>query len=177
MEKLTETRRDGICLPEEIRKEVICGDGRGKTALAIGKCLRASAMGQSVIIIQFLKGSDSGDADYLEDLDNHDIKIFRFEKQESCFQELSEEEQKEEKNNILNGLNFAHKVIATRECDFLVLDEILGVIEIGIVSKEGVLDLLDLVEGSMHVILTGRNLPDWLKDHVDSMTRITTEDY
>ena len=68
-------------------------------------------------------------------------------------------------------------MIATRECDFLVLDEILGVIEIGIVSKEGVLDLLDLVEGSMHVILTGRNLPDWLKDHVDSMTRITTEDY
>lgn len=36
--------------------EVYCGGGKGKTTLAIGQCLRASAQGKSVIIIQFLKG-------------------------------------------------------------------------------------------------------------------------
>ncbi len=36
--------------------EVYCGNGRGKTTLAIGQALRASSQGKSVIIIQFLKG-------------------------------------------------------------------------------------------------------------------------
>ena len=31
--------------------EVYCGGGKGKTTLAIGQCLRASAQGKSVIII------------------------------------------------------------------------------------------------------------------------------
>ena len=33
--------------------EVYCGSGKGKTTLAVGQCLRASANGKSVIIIQF----------------------------------------------------------------------------------------------------------------------------
>ena len=38
--------------------EVYCGNGRGKTTLAIGQALRASSQGKSVIIIQFLKGNE-----------------------------------------------------------------------------------------------------------------------
>ena len=38
--------------------EVYCGSGKGKTTLAVGQCLRASANGKSVIIIQFLKGKE-----------------------------------------------------------------------------------------------------------------------
>ena len=37
--------------------EVYCGNGRGKTTLAIGQALRASSQGKSVIIIQFLNGA------------------------------------------------------------------------------------------------------------------------
>ena len=40
--------------------EVYCGGGKGKTTLAIGQCLRASAQGKSVIIIQFLKEESTG---------------------------------------------------------------------------------------------------------------------
>lgn len=40
--------------------EVYCGGGKGKTTLAIGQCLRASAQGKSVIIIQFLKEESAG---------------------------------------------------------------------------------------------------------------------
>ena len=109
--------------------EVYCGNGRGKTTLAIGQALRASSQGKSVIIIQFLKGNERRELDFLEELDQLDIKIFRFEKMESCYDQLNEEEQAEEERNILNGLNFARKVIATQECDFLVLDEILGLLD------------------------------------------------
>lgn len=156
--------------------EIICGTGRGKTSLAIGKCLRASSKGKSVIIIQFLKGKEKGDTEFLEDLDNHDIKIFRFEKQEAHYNDLGEEEKKEERTNILNGLNFARKVIVTRECDVLVLDEVLGLLEMGIASEEMMRDVLDQIEGSMHVILTGVKVPEWLMHYADSITTVTTTD-
>ncbi len=72
--------------------EVYCGNGRGKTTLAIGQALRASSQGKSVIIIQFLKGNERRELDFLEELDQLDIKIFRFEKMESVTP-LNEEEQ------------------------------------------------------------------------------------
>ena len=83
--------------------EVYCGNGRGKTTLAIGQALRASSKGKSVIIIQFLKGNERRELDFLEELDQLDIKIFRFEKMECCYAQLNAEEQAEEKRNILNG--------------------------------------------------------------------------
>ena len=83
--------------------EVYCGSGKGKTTLAIGQCLRASAKGKSVIIIQFLKGRERRELDFLEELENLDIKIFRFEKLEKCYQELTDQEKAEEKTNILNA--------------------------------------------------------------------------
>ena len=49
--------------------EVYCGNGRGKTTLAIGQALRASSQGKSVIIIQFLKGNERRELDFLEELD------------------------------------------------------------------------------------------------------------
>ncbi len=161
---------------EKNRLEVFCGNGRGKTALAMGEALKAFFRGESVILIQFLKGSERGEVDVLEKLDQADIKIFRFEKQETSYDMLSEQEKKEERINILNGMNFARKVIATRECDFLILDEILGLIGMGIVSEETVIELLKLKDDSMRIILTGRDLPEWLTDYVDSVTTISTQD-
>ena len=144
--------------------EVYCGGGKGKTTLAIGQCLRASAQGKSVIIIQFLKGRERRELDFLEELDNLDIKIFRFEKHDEGYEELNEQEKAEEKTNILNALNFARKVIATQECDFLLLDEILALP-----------DILKMKDESMHILLTGRTLPDSLRKYADSITTLTTE--
>ena len=145
--------------------EVYCGNGRGKTTLAIGQALRASSQGKSVIIIQFLKGNERRELDF---------KIFRFEKMESCYDQLNEEEQAEEERNILNGLNFARKVIATQECDFLVLDEILGLLDKHIATVDMVVGLLKQKDESMHLILTGNRVDPGILDYVDSVTTITT---
>ena len=155
--------------------EVYCGSGRGKTTLAMGQSLRASTQGKSVIIIQFLKGNERRELDFLQELDELDIKIFRFEKMETCYEELTEQEKSEEKRNILNGLNFSRKVVATQECDFLVLDEILGLLDNGIATLDMITDILKLKNESMHVVLTGRMMPDSLRPYVDSVTTLTTE--
>ena len=155
--------------------EVYCGNARGKTTLAIGQSLKASLQGKSVIIIQFLKGKERSALDFLEELDNLDMKIFRFEKKEIYYDELSEQEKEDERRNILNGLNFARKVIATCERDYLVLDEILGLVDNGIASCDAIIEILKMKDASMHIVMTGHLFPEALKDYVDSITMLTTD--
>lgn len=156
--------------------EVYCGNGKGKTAMAIGQSLRVATQGKSVIVIQFLKGKERRALDFLEEVSGLDFKIFRFEKRDCCYEELSEEEKADEKANILNGLNFARKVIVTQECDFLLLDEILGLFDSGIVGTDVVADILKHKDESMHIVMTGWELPDSLRSYVDCVTRITAEE-
>lgn len=156
--------------------EVYCGSGRGKTTLAIGQSLREATRGKSVIIIQFLKGKERRAMDFLQELEGLDIKIFRFEKLDTCYEELNDQQKDEEKRNILNGLNFARKVMATQECDLLVLDEILGLLDNGIITAEGIAEILKQKDETMHIIMTGRNLPAQLREYADSVTILTTDE-
>ena len=90
--------------------EVYCGNGKGKTALAIGQSLRVATQGKSVIVIQFLKGRDQRSLDFLQDVDNLDFKIFRFEKRECCYEDLTEEEKAEdttESNSLIEDSDYS----------------------------------------------------------------------
>lgn len=156
--------------------EVYCGNGKGKTALAIGQSIREAVQGKSVIVIQFLKGCEKRSLDFMEDLDNLDVKIFRFEKRDCCYEQLTEEEKAEERSNILNGLNFARKVVVTQECDFLLLDEILGLLDRGIVTVDAIIDILKQKDESMHIVMTGWNFPEELKPYVDTITTLNSEE-
>ena len=156
--------------------EVYCGNGKGKTALAIGQSIREAVQGKSVIFIQFLKGCEKRSLDFMEDLDNLDFKIFRFEKRDCCYEQLTEEEKAEERSNILNGLNFARKVVVTQECDFLLLDEILGLLDRGIVTVDAIIDILKQKDESMHIVMTGWNFPEELKPYVDTITTLNSEE-
>ena len=140
--------------------QVYYGPGMGKTSAALGNAIRAASVGKSVYLIQFLKGQL--DEDYFKRLEP-EVKAFSFERSTHNFSELNEEEKKEEKQNILNGLGFARKVLTTGECDILVLDEFLGLSDEGIVSEDDMINLISLGPDSMQLILTGMILPDGLR--------------
>lgn len=156
--------------------QVICGSGKGKTSMALGLAISALAEQKRVIMIQFLKGSlEPERMDVLMRLEP-DLKVFRFEKSPAFFEHLSEEEKKEEERNIHNGLNFAKKVMATGECDVLVLDEILGIVDCGIMTAEDLVQNLKAREKEMSVILTGLVFPSGLENDVDAITTIQSKD-
>lgn len=151
---------------------IYTGDGRGKSPAALGRAVQAAADEQSVVIIQFLKGKGLSDSEFIRRLEP-EIKLFHFEKSDENYAELSEEKKKEEIRNIRNGINFARKVLTTGECDLLILDEVLGLIEKDIITVD---DLKALIEchGETNVILTGTTLKDEICILADEVSRIET---
>lgn len=151
--------------------KVYCGEGKGKSQSSLGRALICASEGKSVFVVQFLKGRTSGQLSYLRKLEP-DIKFFRFEKEKDYYENLSPEAREEEKINIINGMHFARKVISIEECDVLVLDEVLGLIDLGIISADDVIDLIGRKSEGMELILTGRNLPEQLIPYADYISSI-----
>lgn len=149
--------------------QVICGEGKGKTTAALGMGISALLKGQTVIMIQFLKGcQELASCEILERLEP-ELKIFRFEKSDAFFETLSEEQQKEERMNIRNGMNFARKVLSTGECDLVILDEVLGLLDQGIIEMT---TLLQSRVEEIDLILTGKVFPKELDPLVDGIREI-----
>ena len=151
---------------------IYAGDGRGKSPAAIGRAVQAAMEGKQVVIIQFLKGKGLKDSEFLRRMEP-EIKLFRFEKSDENFEELPEEKKAEEISNIRNGMNFARQVLATGECDLLILDEVLGLVEKGIVSVEDLKAMLECREDTS-VILTGIKLNDEICVLADEVSKIET---
>lgn len=153
--------------------QVYYGTGKGKTTAALGQAIRAASQGKSVIIIQFLKARNQEAISFISRLEP-EIKLFRFEKFEGYFDQLSAEEKAEEIQNIKNGLNFAKKVLVTEECQVLVLDEILGLFDHQIITYDDIKVLFDARREETELILTGTNFCDDIKKDADNIYRIET---
>lgn len=152
---------------------IYSGDGHGKSPAALGKAVMTAAQGKNVVIIQFLKEKGLADSEFLLRLEP-EIKVFRFEKSDLNFFELPEEKQTEEVINIKNGINFAKKVLVTGECDLLILDEVLGLVDNGIISVEDLKTLLEARDDETDIIMTGISLNDEICILADEVSRIET---
>ena len=151
--------------------QVFCGSGEGKSSAALGKGLIFASEGKNVIIVQFMKEKSENEERFFQRLEP-EIKMFRFEKKMTCFSELSDEEKKEEITNIKHGLNYAKKVLATGECDLLILDEVLGLIDEGVIDCSELIPVLASKSDNVNVLLTGIVLPDELKEYVAYISNI-----
>ncbi|MCI8875698.1 MAG: cob(I)yrinic acid a,c-diamide adenosyltransferase [Lachnospiraceae bacterium] len=156
------------------RVEIYYGEGRGKSSSALGTAIQAVSEGKDVFIIQFLKGKSNQKMEFLKRLEP-EIKFFRFEKSQEYFNELSGEQQEEEAVNIKNGMNFARKVLSTGECDLLVLDEVLGLIDNRLIELEELKNMILARPEGMEVVLTGRVFQEELRPLADQVYHIVTE--
>ena len=122
-------------------------------------------------MIHFLKGKVADEFQVLDRLEP-DVQIFRFDKSEVNYCDLSESEKEEEKANILNGFNFSKKVLETGESDVIILDELLGLIDLGILTEDDVEDLLRIQGDYRKLIITGTKLPEQIRAYVDEVSEI-----
>ena len=153
--------------------QIYWGNGVGRSAAAMGMGLRYVCAGKNVMVVCFLKGKDILKQDYLKRLEP-ELKVFSFDKFDRCYNDLSEEEKKEEQIHIRNGLGFARKVLVTEECDVLILDEILNLVHMGIISEEDVIALLSSVSDQTILIMTGAHRNDRLGECASRITEIST---
>ncbi|MBE5867213.1 MAG: cob(I)yrinic acid a,c-diamide adenosyltransferase [Lachnospiraceae bacterium] len=151
---------------------IYTGEGKGKSRAALGRAMQVAMAGGRVVLIQFLKGKGPENSEFLRRLEP-ELKVFCFEKSDENFEELSEMRKQDEISNIRNGIGFAKKVLSTGECDLLILDEVLGLVEKGILETEDLKNLLEC-RGSMDIILTGINLSDEICVLADEVSKIET---
>ncbi|MEG0963397.1 MAG: cob(I)yrinic acid a,c-diamide adenosyltransferase [Lachnospiraceae bacterium] len=150
---------------------VYCGDGKGKTTAALGYAIQSASQGKDVIIIQFLKGKKEQELEFFRRLEP-EIKLFTFARSEKNYMDLSEEEQREESMNIKNGFNFAKKVLVTGECNILVLDEFLGILDNQMISSEELRLFMEVQSEDTEVIFTGRVMSDVLRKYAGKVYEI-----
>lgn len=145
--------------------QVYYGAGRGKTSAALGYAIHEASKGESVIVIQVLKRKDEDEISFLGRLEP-EIRLFRFQKSEKYYNELPDEGQLEEQMNMKNGINYARKVLQTGECNILILDEVLGLLNEQIVSEEEIVQLMELKSDDMDLIMTGQIISEIGRAHV-----------
>ena len=68
-------------------------------------------------------------------------------------------------------MNFARKVLATGECELLILDEVLGLLENGIITMDALCQLKDHIDET-EVICTGTHATQELIDLADEVYRL-----
>ena len=104
-----------------------------------------------------------------------EIKFFRFSKSDAPFDELGEDEKKEESINLKNGFNYGKKVVSTGACDMIIFDEILGLLDHKVITIEDIRSMMECRPEEMDIIFTGRILQDGVREFADEIYNIAPE--
>lgn len=152
---------------------VYCGDGKGKTTAAVGLGVRACGSGKRVLMAQFLKGNSSSELIVLRQLKNFSVlpapASIKF-----TFQMTKHEL---EETAVLCGNLFCKAVSAVNagDCDLLILDEVFGAVNCGLLDNGVLTDLIKNKPQNVELVLTGRDpKPDVLElaDYVSEIKKV-----
>lgn len=150
--------------------EVYTGDGKGKTTAALGLAMRAAGRGMKVLMVQFLKGRRYGELASAERLEGFEII------QSGLDSFVKKGEPTDEDLRLARkGLETAREAIMSGEFDIVILDEVNIAVELGVLSVDDILPLIDDRPGTVEVVLTGRYAPAEFIDRADIVTEMKCE--
>lgn len=144
------------------------GDGKGKTTAAMGLALRALAAGSRVVIVQFLKGAQSGEIELLSRLG---AKIYRGKPGHKFVFQMNEEEKEETRRQQQELLLAALQEPA----DMLILDEACAACQLHMVSEALLQKTVMEKPETQELVLTGRSPAPWMKECADYITEMHNE--
>ncbi len=145
---------------------IYTGDGKGKTTAACGLALRAAGCGKNVLIVQFLKGGNSGEICAFENFEN--ITVMSAETKGFLW-DMSKKEKEETKRT--HEKLFETAVERAKDFDVVVFDEILGAIGTGMIDESAVLDFLK-TNPEAEIVMTGRGASEKLIALADYVSKI-----
>jgi len=138
---------------------VYCGEGKGKTTAAMGLALRAAGSGIRVLVVQFLKDGNSSELKALRRLPEIEIVTGKPVKGFTFAMTPAERELVAAHHNAC--LQQAVARCHNGEFAMLILDEVIGAVDKGLVDKDLLLDFLRHKPARLEVVMTGRNpLPE-----------------
>ncbi len=149
---------------------IYCGDGKGKTTAAVGLAVRCAGGGGKVLFASFLKDDRSGERNILDYIDN--IELIKNPKKIGFYKFMDDKEKEECKKECRDKFSLIKELIAENEYDMLILDEIIPVINYGIISEEEMLDFLNTKPEGLETVLTGRGPSEKLMDAADYVTEM-----
>lgn len=150
---------------------IYTGDGKGKTTAAVGLGIRAWGRGMKVLMVQFLKGMESGELITIRRLGDG-FTVNSGKPMRKFTWNMNEEELAQAAALQKQQLNYAWNEMKTEKWDLLILDEIMAAITTGMVPLQDVLELVKSKPEGLEIVMTGRNAPDSLIEAADYVSEI-----
>ena len=151
---------------------IFTGNGKGKTTAALGQAIRAVGEGKRVLMVQFIKGPWKSGEDFLaKGLEPR----FTLVKMGKGFVGIMGDNLPREEHILAahDALDFAANEAASGKWDIIILDEVNNAIHLGLISKEDVMEFINIAQGhTEHLILTGRDAPPELIERADLVTEM-----
>ena len=139
------------------------GEGKGKTTAAMGLALRALGQGARVVIVQFLKGADTGEVPLLRQLG---AEIYRGKTGQKFVFQMDEAEKA-----ATGGLQDQDLGAAlARPADLLWLDEGCAAWQLDMVDRQRLERAVRGRPAGQEVVLTGRTPAPWMEELADYST-------
>lgn len=150
---------------------IYTGNGKGKTTAAVGLGMRAYGRSFKVLMVQFLKGAETGEMNTIAGL-HPGFVLHRGKEVKKFTWNMTEEEFKQARDEQQENFKFAVNAAASGEWDLLILDEIMAAISTGMVDLQDVTELIKNRPDRLEVVLTGRNAPEELIELADYVSEI-----
>jgi cob(I)alamin adenosyltransferase len=133
------------------------GKGKGKTTAALGVLLRAWGWEKKVVMFQFIKSSRNEWGEHRA-AQQMGVEILRADQRSEC--------------QAIKLWDLAKERILSGSHDIVILDELSYPLRYGWLSVEEVLDVLRHRPKGIHVVITGRNVPQECIDFADLVTEM-----
>ena len=155
-------------MSDRARILIFTGDGKGKTTAALGMAFRASGHDMKVLIIQFVKESDSGEIFTADTMRNISIVQTGL----GFLPEANSPKFVKHKQAAEKGLAIAAESIESGNYDLIILDEVCVAVNKGLLNEKDVAQVISKAGPKMSLVLTGRNASQGLIDLADTVSNV-----
>ena len=157
-------------MAREGRMHIYTGDGKGKTTAAEGLAVRFCGNGGQVMFVQFIKTGNSSELTAFEDLEGMTMmpNPWRW----GFTWDLSDEDREEARGVYSQYLEMIGMRFLQGNFGMLVLDEVIGAMNAGLVDEQELFDLFDQLPEETEIVLTGRNPSARLLERADYVSEV-----